>query len=115
MKKIVLVLGFIIVSGICLGIFFYNPEKLTPGNSTGKTIYYTMIADPGVKGENGRYGYKLTVYTEDGKEKTLNFSARKQLKEGAYIQLYYTLIRGVTYWEEVTFEELPNAVQQQYQ
>ena len=36
MKKAMLVLGFIIIAGIGLGIFFYSPEKLTPGNPAGK-------------------------------------------------------------------------------
>jgi uncharacterized protein YxeA len=37
------------------------------------------------------------------------------VRKGAYVQLYNTLIRGVTHWEEITFEELPEAVQQEYQ
>ncbi|MCE5169841.1 YxeA family protein [Paenibacillus profundus] len=115
MKKILLVLGLILVVGACLLMFFFNSEKLTPENSAGKTIYYTMITGLGVQDENGRYNYELTSYNEKGKEKKLGFSAGKQLREGAYVQLYNTLIRGVTYWEEVTFEELPEAVQQQYQ
>ncbi|MNH44648.1 hypothetical protein D3C79_1068760 [compost metagenome] len=64
---------------------------------------------------NGRYDYELAAYNAKGNEKKLSFSAGKQLRTGAYIQLYYTLIRGVTHWNEVTFEELPEAVQQQYQ
>jgi uncharacterized protein (TIGR01655 family) len=115
MKKILLVLGLLIVIGACLWIFFFTPEKLTPDNPKGKTVYYTMITDPGVQDENGRYGYELTVYNEKGKEKILAFSAGKQLRKGAYVQLYNTLIRGVTHWEEISFEELPEAVQQEYQ
>lgn len=115
MKKILLVLGIVIVIGACLMMFFFSPDKLTPENPAGKTVYYTMITDPGLQGENGRYYYELTAYNEKGKEKRLDFSAGKQLKEGAYVQLYHTLIRGVTHWEEVTFEELPSAVQQQFQ
>lgn len=114
MKKILLVLGFIIVIGVCLLMFFFSPEKLTPDNSAGKTIYYTEITGPGVQGKNERYGYELTAYNEEGKGKKLSFSAGKQLREGAYVKLYYTLIRGVTHWEEVNFKELPKAVQQQY-
>ncbi|NOU64083.1 YxeA family protein [Paenibacillus sp. LMG 31461] len=96
-------------------MFFFSSEKLMPENSAGKTIYYTMITGLGIQDENGRYNHELTSYNEKGKEKKLGFSARKQLREGAYVQLYNTLIRGVTHWEEVTFEELPEAVQWQYQ
>ena len=49
------------------------------------------------------------------RKEELSFSAGKKLREEAYIQLYYTMIRGVTYWEEVSFEEMPKAVQQQYE
>ncbi|WP_240419374.1 YxeA family protein [Paenibacillus periandrae] len=112
MKKIWLVLGLLIVIGACLWIFFFTPEKLTPDNPAGKTVFYTIINEPGVQDENGRYGYELTAYNEKGKEKKLGFSAGKPLRKGAYVQLYNTLIRGVTHWEEITFEELPEAVQQ---
>ncbi|MDM5246634.1 MULTISPECIES: YxeA family protein [unclassified Lysinibacillus] len=115
MKKILLMLGLVIVlGGVCLW-FFLTPEKLTPENPAGKTIYYTIISDSGIHDNNGRYDYELTAYNKNGKEKKLEFSAGKQLREGAYIQLNYTRIRGVTYWEEIAFEELPEAVQQKYQ
>jgi len=115
MKKVMLMLGLIIVIVACLWMFFLSPEKLTPENPAGKTVYYTMITGSGVQVENERFNYVTNAYNEKGKEKKLSFSAGKELKEGAYIQLYSTLIRGVTHWKEVTFEELPNAVQQKYQ
>lgn len=95
-------------------MFFFSPDKLTPENTAGKAVYYTKITGPSVQGENGRYGYELTAYNEKGKKK-LVFSAGKQLREGAYVQFYYTPIRGVTHWEEVNFEEFPESVQQQHQ
>ncbi|WP_025025947.1 YxeA family protein [Caldalkalibacillus mannanilyticus] len=115
MKKKLLILGSIILIGVCLCFYFFSPEKLTPDHPAGKNMYYTMIIESGVQGENGRYDYKLPTYNEEGKERELVFSARKQLREGAYVQLYHTFFRGVTYWKEVGFEELPEAVQQQYQ
>lgn len=114
MKKILLMLGIILVIGACVWMFFLTPGKLTPENPAGKTIYYAMITDPGVQDKNERYDYELTAYNEKGKEKKLEFSAGKPLRKGAYVELYYTRIRGVTYWEEVTFEELPEAVRQKY-
>ncbi|MDQ0300379.1 uncharacterized protein (TIGR01655 family) [Salibacterium salarium] len=115
MKKILLIPGLIIVAGVCLSMIFYNPDKLEPENPAGKTIYYTEITGAGSQGESGRYNYELTAYDEKGEEKNLSFSAGKQLREGAYIQLYHALIRGITHWEEVTFEEMPDAVQEHYQ
>lgn len=115
MKKLLLMLGLIFVIGVCLWMFFFTPKKLTPENPAGKSVYYTMITGSGVQDDNGRYDYELTTYNEKGKEKKLEFSAGKQLRKEAYVQLYHTRIRGVTHWEEVTFEELPEEVQQQYQ
>ncbi|MGN7383048.1 YxeA family protein [Paenibacillus sp. SAFN-117] len=115
MRKIWLVLGLIIVILAGLWMFFFSPEKLTPDHPAGKTVYYTRITSPGVQDENERYDYELTAYNEKGKGKNIEFSAGKPLREGAYIRLYYTWIRGVTYWEEVAFEELPGAVQQKFQ
>ncbi|GAA4831483.1 hypothetical protein GCM10023310_05860 [Paenibacillus vulneris] len=114
MKKLLLTLGIMLLIVVSLWMFFFTPDKLTPENPAGKTIYYTMVSGPGVQNMNGRYEYKLTVYTEKGKGKEMEFSAGKQLRNEAYVRLYHTLLRGVTYWEEVTFEELPEAVQQKY-
>ncbi|MBZ4224325.1 YxeA family protein [Bacillus wiedmannii] len=115
MKKILLVLGVIILIGACMWMFFFTPEKLTPENPAGKTVYYTKITGSSVQGQNGRYDYEVIAYDEEKKKEELSFSAEKKLRERAYIRLYYTMIRGVTYWEEVSFEELPKAVQQQYE
>jgi len=114
MKKIVLVLGLIILIGACLWMFFLDSEKLPPENSAGKNIYYTMITGLGIQDDNGRYNYELTSYNGKGHERRLGFSAGKQLREGAYVQLYHTLLRGVTRWEEVAFKELPETVQRRY-
>lgn len=114
MKKILLMLGLVIIIGICLWMFFMNPEKLKPNNPAGKTVYYTMITGSGVQDDNERYDYELAAYNEKGEEKKLEFSAGKQLREGAYIQLYHTGFRGVTHWEEIDFEGLPEAVKQRY-
>lgn len=111
MKKTVLaVLGLGVIIVASLWMFLFTPDKLTPENPAGKTVYYTIITGPGVQDMNGRFDYDLTAYNEKGKEKKLNFSAGKQLREGAYIQIYHTLIRGVTHWEEISFEKLPKAV-----
>lgn len=114
MKKILLVVALIIIIFGCLLMLLMTPDKLIPDNPAGKTVYYTIVNDFGVENEDKRYDYKLTAYNKKGKEKMLEFSAGKQLREGAYLQLYYTKLRGVTHWEEVTFEELPKTVQQLY-
>lgn len=73
MKKIWLVLGLIIVIVACLWMFFFTPEKLTPGNPAGKTVYYSMIIGPGVHDGNGRYDYELTAYNGKERKRSLVF------------------------------------------
>ena len=114
MKRIMLVSGLLLVIAASLGLFFLNAEKLTPDDPAGKKIYYTRIKGSGYQDVDARYHYLLMAYNKSGKEKELAFSAGKELEEGAYIQLYDTWIRGVTHWQEVAFEELPQAVQEQY-
>lgn len=91
-----------------------NADQLRPDHPEGKTVYYTVITQEGVQDYKGRYDYELPAYDEQGNERTLEFSASKQLRQGAYLKLYHTPLRGVTYWEEVTFDQLPVAVQQKY-
>jgi uncharacterized protein (TIGR01655 family) len=108
MKKALTILALVIVILTCLWLFFMDPAKLTPDNPAGKTTYYTIVNQSTVdKDDNGRYAYKLVSYTDEGKSKTLSFSTSKLLKNGAYLKLYVSTLRGVTHWEEVTAEDLP--------
>ncbi len=60
------------------------------------------------------YSYTLPALDEKGREKDITFSASKELTEGAYIRLTVMPVRGVTAWEEVQYEELPDAVRSNY-
>lgn len=111
MKKTFTLLALVIIILTCLWLFFMDPDKLTPDNPAGKTTYYTIVdISSAKKGDNGRYNYELTGYTDQGKPKQLSFSTSKQLQTGAYIKLYVTLFRGVTHWEEITSDEIPRQV-----
>lgn len=108
MKKAFTILALILVILTCLWLFFMDPAKLTPDNPAGKTTYYTIVNQPTVnKDDNGRYAYELVGYTEEGKSTILHFSTSKILKNGAYLKLYASSLRGVTHWEEVTADDLP--------
>lgn len=102
---------FIIIFGGS-SIFFFNPERLTPENPKGKTSYYTMIInDDDMKlNDSQRYEYTLDAYNEKAKKKSLTFTSNKQLREGAYLELYVAPFRGVTYWQETQLDELPDQV-----
>lgn len=94
-------------------------------SGSNSTYYYTQIdnskieqndSDGGVVNLNGgmEYAYTLSAYNESGKEKDITFGASRQLREGAYIRLTVMPVRGVIEWSEVQYDELPEAVQDNY-
>jgi uncharacterized protein YxeA len=76
---------------------------LTSNHLTSRNIYYTIVdrAFSGI-GNNDTYIYVLVGYTNEGKPKELSFSTSKPISSGVYLRVYVSIIRGVTYWEEVT-------------
>lgn len=120
MKKIVLIV--IIVFVLILGTGFYGMFFL----GMGSTYYYTQIdntkftenSSGGVVDLSGGGGleniYTLTAYDDNGKEREIVFGSSRQLREGAFIRLTVFSMRGVTDWEEVQTEELPERVREIY-
>lgn len=88
-------------------------------NRFNKEHYYVQITDaPSVEefvDTNGAvyksYWYTQTGYHEDGKEQQLNFSGQKELRQDAYLRIYVKDGDVVTSYDEVTFEEMPEAAQ----
>ncbi len=80
--------------------------------------YYTKIDNKYVKelktNDNMKYEYTLTTYDDYGKKKTLSFKTSRVLKEDAYLNLKTMVTRGVVSWQEVSFEDLPEKVQDEY-
>ncbi|WP_281533261.1 YxeA family protein [Anaerocolumna aminovalerica] len=114
-KTKLLVAGLIIIIFAAFFIFFFNPDRLTPENQKGKTSYYTMIVNGDTKlNHRKRYEYTLDAYNEKGEKKSLTFTSSKQLREGSYLELYVAPFRGVTYWQEVQPDELPDQVKSVY-
>lgn len=100
MKEAILIIGILVITIIsALIAIFLNPDRLTPDNPAGKAKYYTVVKNADVKIDSDkRYEYVLDAYDEKGDKKVLTFTASKQLREGAYLELYVTPLRGVTYW-----------------
>lgn len=109
--------AIIVVGIISFCMWFYS--------GSGSTYYYTQIdnskierndSEGGVINLNGSldYSYTLPAYNENGKEKDITFGASRELREGAFIRLTVTSVRGVLEWSEVQYEELPEAVQSNY-
>lgn len=93
----------------------------------GGSTYYTQIDNSSIKASGSEEGvinlsgdggldfsYTLAAYDEKGREKEITFGASKELREGAFICLQVMPVRGVLNWREVSYEELPAAVQERY-
>ncbi|MDM5157062.1 YxeA family protein [Bacillus sp. DX1.1] len=84
-------------------------------NRMGKDEYYVQITVDGKeekgKADNGtpytNYEYKLAGFDEDGKEKTMEFNANKNLRKEAFLRVFHSDKKGVTAWEEVKKEDIP--------
>lgn len=116
MKKIVIM---IVVLAITAAVFFIRIVF----SDDAREFYYVRIDNSAIENLGPRkgvidfnggmeYGYKLIGYNEWGAEKNVSFGTNRQLREGAYLKLSVVPIRGVTEWEEVIFEEMPEAVRE---
>jgi uncharacterized protein (TIGR01655 family) len=111
MKKSIIGFGVVIVILIG-GLSFIQNVNL---NRIGADEYYTQIIGGGnkleVKASGGQvhvsYEYELPTYDKDGNQKILTFTASKQLRENAYLLLFVKDEEGVTSYQEVTAEEIP--------
>lgn len=109
-----IVIGIVLVILVAGAIFMQNVNL----NRFGADEYYTQIKGKGTKMEDKmsdgtiykRYEYKLPAFDKDGNQKTFTFSADKQLRENAYLLLFVKDGKGVTSYQEVTAEELPEKV-----
>ncbi|MDE6600829.1 MAG: YxeA family protein [Lachnospiraceae bacterium] len=120
MKKNVLVgIGTaVVIAGVLLGIGAW----LFLG---GRTTYYTQIDNSRISEGKPRdgvidlkggmsYSYTLPAYNEKGVGKDITFGASRELREGAFLELTVSPVRGVVEWSEVQYEELPDAVRECY-
>lgn len=75
-----------------------------------KEQYYVQVIGDGkeVNEKNNRYyEYKLSGFDKDGTEKTMEFTAYKNLRKEAFLRVYYADKKGVTSWEEIQPKDIP--------
>lgn len=118
----------LIKTGICLAAVLgaaYVVFTLYFGFTGNGTPYYTQIDNSRMQPtELGGgvihfesslpYTYTLPAYDTNGWERELSFGASRELTQGAYVRLEVAPVRGVIRWEEVSYEDLPLAVQNRY-
>ena len=95
-------------------------------SGAGSTNYYTQVDNTklsqvspqgavDLSGNGGMdHSYTLTSYDEHGNEKDVTFGTSRELREGAFLCLKVSPLRGVLEWSEVQYNELPSAVQEYY-
>lgn len=89
-------------------------------NRINKDAYYVQVTTDGEveeyklsTGEIAKtYWYELPSYDDSGKEKTLKFSATKNLRQDAYLQLHVKGGTEVSTYDEVQFDEIPTKAQE---
>ncbi len=93
---------------------------------SGASTYYTCVDNAKVATQTSQggvidptggmpYRYTLDAYDEKGAKTEIGFGTSRMLREGAYLKLTTAPLRGVTAWEEVSWDELPEKVRLQYQ
>lgn len=112
-----LIIGAGVILAVLIGfiIFIQNVNI----NRLGADSYYVQIQDSGKKMEdksdNGKiftyYEYTMKGFNEEGKEKTFTFTAQKDLRKQAYLQVYLKEDKVKSY-QEVQASELPEKAQQ---
>ena len=107
-----------VISVVFCGVWFFS--------GFGRTYYYTQIDNSRLRqvspqgaidlsGNGGMdYSYTLTSYDETGGEKDITFGTSRELREGAFLCLTVSPVRGVLDWSEVQYAQLPSAVQGHY-
>lgn len=87
----------------------------------GGDVYYVQITTDGEKREEkvdkqlySRYEYHLTGYNQTGESQELTFDSigNHRLKKQAFLKVIYNQRKGVTSYEEVTKQALPQKVQE---
>ncbi|MFA1822834.1 YxeA family protein [Virgibacillus oceani] len=90
-------------------------------NRLGKENVYVQVGDPSYTNEHQldsgeimtSYWYELPAYRENGSTVKVEFSAQKELRQDAYLKLYVKQGNEVTSYDEVSWEEVPEAAQEE--
>lgn len=82
------------------------------GFGWGGRVWYTQVDNDCVHkvaaSDELVYEYSLLCYDRDGSSRELSFKTARVLREDAWLMLNAQPIRGVTAWQEVLPEEIPD-------
>jgi len=108
-RLIVTIVVIAVVVGLIWGLGNINPNRL------GTDSYYVQITNSGDTIEDKistgevmvRYEYTLLAFDKKGNKKELTFTSGHELRKDAYINLFLKDDKGVTSYQEVQKEEIP--------
>lgn len=118
MKKLVGVavfLGIMVIGALVI-------LRFVDFNQLGAEAYYVQITDDGkvekTTIDTGEvfetYWYNdYKIYNDKGEGQVVNFSAQKNLRQGAYLKVYYKDNKGITSYEEVQEADVPAKAKEQ--
>lgn len=114
MKKLIGITSILVVAAVVI-------LATVDFNRFGKENVYVQVGDPSYTDEDRldsgeimtSYWYELPAYHENGSAVKVEFSAQKELRQGAYLKLYVKEGNEVTSYDEVSWEEVPVAVQEE--
>ncbi|MCM1489059.1 MAG: YxeA family protein [Firmicutes bacterium] len=110
MKKLVFAIGavFLAILTVC-GIMMLTENSCLYTKVDGSCMEETNGRREGVIDPTGgmKYLYTLPACNDNGDMQTVTFGSSRILREGAYLKLTAAPVRGVTDWEEVELEALP--------
>ncbi len=109
-EKIPVLIGILIFLVLCGGALYYFDNNYD--------YYYTQIDNDKVEKKNSHddmnYVYTLDCYNDKGKRKSISFKTSRELRSEAFLKLKVIPVTGVNKWEEVTYDDLPEKVQEKY-
>ncbi len=88
-------------------------------NRLGKNNVYVEVIEPTDIDEDKlntgevmtSYLYKQTAFNDEGETIEVEFSAQKELRQGAFLKLYVKKENEVTSYDEVKWEDIPAEAQ----
>ncbi|MBD5129223.1 MAG: YxeA family protein [Ruminococcaceae bacterium] len=108
MKKAIIIIGTVFVlfaAALSIVVFV--------GVGVGDNSFYARVDNTKVKDvmdNDMRFSYSLPAVSSSGEKKTVEFMTYRRLREGALLKLKLLPLRGVTDWEEVQWNDLPDII-----
>ena len=115
MKRLVKMVAGLAVAGAIL----FAVVALYRGVFTDPEVWYvqvdnTCVTEAADNANDFPYHYELSAADARGATRVIGFDTARELRGGAYLRLEVLALRGVRSWEEVAWDEIPAAAQEEF-